>query len=120
MGIQAMKHAALLQAWSGRIAECRSSGKTVKAWCEAEGVSIKTYYYWEKRIVAETSQQANLPVTTQGSMLMRVNPETLPDEDTVSSEVRFTIRHVESAIILPIGSNVETIADLVKALNRHA
>ena len=29
MGVQAMKHAALLQAWSGRIAECRSSGKTV-------------------------------------------------------------------------------------------
>ena len=37
MGVQAMKHAALLQAWSRRIAECRSSGKTVKAWCEAEG-----------------------------------------------------------------------------------
>lgn len=37
MGVQAIKHAALLRAWSGRIAECRSSGKTVKAWCEAEG-----------------------------------------------------------------------------------
>ena len=120
MGIQAMKHAALLQAWSGRIAECRSSGKTVKAWCEAEGVSIKTYYYWEKRIVAEASRQANLPVTTQGSKLMRVNPETLSDGNTVNSEACFTIRHGESAIILPIGSNVETIADLVKALNRHA
>ena len=92
MGIQAMKHAALLQAWSGRIAECRSSGKTVKAWCEAEGVSIKTYYYWEKRIVAEASQQANLPVTTQGSKLMRVNPETLSDGNTVNSEACFTIR----------------------------
>lgn len=58
MGVQAIKHAALLRAWSGRIAECRSSGKTVKAWCEAEGVSIKTYYYWEKRIVAEASQSS--------------------------------------------------------------
>ena len=67
MGVQAIKHAALLRAWSGRIVECRSSGKTVKAWCEAEGVSIKTYYYWEKRIVAEASQEANLPVTTQSS-----------------------------------------------------
>ncbi len=120
MGIQAMKHAALLQAWSGRIAECRSSGKTVKAWCEAEGVSIKTYYYWEKRIIAEASQQANLPVTTQSSKLMRVNPETLSDGNTFNSEACFTIRQGESAIILPIGSNVETIADLVKALNRHA
>ena len=119
MGVQAMKHAALLQAWSGRIAECRSSGKTVKAWCEAEGVSIKTYYYWEKRIVAEGSQQANLPVTTQSSMLMRVNPETLSDEDTGSREACFTIRHGKSTITLPNGSSIETIADLVKALNRH-
>ena len=107
MGVQALKHAALLQAWSGRIAECRSSGKTVKAWCEAEGVSIKTYYYWEKRIVAEAGQEANLSVTTQSSMLMRVSPETL------------SIRHGKSTIALPTGSSVETIADLVKALNRH-
>lgn len=61
MGVQAIKQAALLRAWTGRIAECRSSGKTVKAWCEAEGVSIKTYYYWEKRIVAEASQEVSIP-----------------------------------------------------------
>ena len=120
MGVQAIKHEALLQAWSSRITECRTSGKTVKAWCEAEGVSIKTYYYWEKRIVAEANQQANLPATTQGSILMRVNPETLSDGDTGRSEAYFTIRHGDSAIILPAGSSVETIADLVKALNRHA
>ena len=119
MGVQAMKHAALLQAWSGRIAECRSSGKTVKAWCEAEGVSIKTYYYWEKRIVAKASQQANLPATTQGSVLMRVGPEMLSGREVGSSDACFTIRHGKSAITLPVGSSVETIADLVKALNRH-
>ena len=50
MGVQVMKHATLLQAWSRRIAEYRSSGKTVKAWCEDEGVSIKTYYYWGKEL----------------------------------------------------------------------
>ena len=119
MGVQAMKHAALLQAWSGRIAECRSSGKTVKAWCEAEGVSIKTYYYWEKRIVAEASQLSNLPMADQGGLLMRLNPETLTDGDAGGSDTCFTIRHGESIITLPGGSGVEIIADLVKALNRH-
>ena len=120
MGVQAMKHAALLQAWSGRIAECRSSGKTVKAWCEAEGVSIKTYYYWEKRIVAEASQHANFPGRTQESLLVWVNPETLSCGDAGSSEACFTIQHGKSTITLPVGSSVETIADLVKALNRYA
>lgn len=53
-------------------------------------------------------------------MLMRVNPEMLSDGNTVNSEACFTIRHGESTITLPTGSSVETIADLVKALNRHA
>ena len=120
MGVQAMKHAALLQAWSGRIAECRSSGKTVKAWCEAEGVSIKTYYYWEKRIVAEASQQANLPAPIQGGLLMRVNPDTMPSDESVTGRSDITIRHGESIISLPAGISTEAVADLVKALNRYA
>ena len=93
--------------------------KDSKSMVRSRRVSIKTYYYWEKRIVAEASQEANLPVTTQSSMLMCVNPETLPDEDTDSREACITIRHGKSNISLPTGSSVETIADLVKALNRH-
>ena len=38
MGVQAMKHAALLQEWSGRIAKCRSSKMSVKAWCSEQGI----------------------------------------------------------------------------------
>ena len=94
--------------------------KDGKSMVRSRRVSIKTYYYWEKRIVAEASWQANLPVTTQSSMLMRVNPETLSDEDTGSGEACFTIRHGKSTITLPTGSSIETIADLVKALNGHA
>ena len=47
MEVQAIKHEALLQEWTARFAECRSSGMTVRAWCEAQGLSIKTYYYWD-------------------------------------------------------------------------
>ena len=31
MGMQAMKHAALLQEWSMKITECRSSGMSIRA-----------------------------------------------------------------------------------------
>ena len=65
------------------------------------------------------SQEANLPVITRSSMLMRVNPERLSEEDTGSREACITIRHGKSTIALPTGSSVETIADLVKALNCH-
>ena len=120
MGVQAMKHAALLQEWSARIAECRTSGKSVKVWCNEQGIPIKTYYYWEKKFVTEAIQQVSLPAFRQAGMLMQINPDTLPngDADCIGQEI--TIRHGESVITLPAASSAEAVADLVRALNRHA
>ena len=120
MGVQAMKHAALLQEWSSKIAECRSSGMTVKTWCAEQGIPIKTYYYWEKRFVTEATQQHSLPAPTQAGMLMRVNPDTLPSGNVNANGAGITIRHGESVITLPARSSAEDVAELVKALNRHA
>ena len=120
MGVQAMKHAALLQGWSARIRECRTSGKSVKAWCSEQGIPIKTYYYWEKKFVTEATQQLSLPAPTQAGLLMRVNPDTMPGNDVADIGSGVTIRHGESIISLPVESSAEAIADLVKALNRHA
>ena len=82
MGVQAMEHAAMLQEWSGRIAECRSSGKTVKAWCAQQGIAIKRYYYWEKRFVEEATRQMSLSVPAQAGQLIRINPDTKPGDDS--------------------------------------
>jgi len=120
MGVQAMKHAALLQEWSARIAECRSSGKSVKAWCSEQGIPIKTYYYWEKKFVTEAIQQVSLPAPRQARLLVRVNPDAMPGSDMSDVGSGITIRHGESVITLAAGSSAEAIADLVKALNRHA
>ena len=115
-----MKHAALLQEWSSKIAECRSSEMSVRAWCAEHGIPIKTYYYWEKRFVTEATQQFNLPAPTQTGLLMRVNPDILPSGDADRLEQGITIRHGDSVITLPAGSSAEAVAELVKALNRHA
>ena len=120
MGVQAMKHAALLQEWSGRIAECRSSKKSVKAWCSEHGIPIKTYYYWEKKSVTEATQQLSLPAPTQAGILMRINPDALPSSDVADIGSGVTIHHGESIITLPARSSAEAVADLVKALNRDA
>jgi hypothetical protein len=120
MGVQAMKHAALLQEWSARIAECRTSGKPVKAWCSEQGIPIKKYYYWEKKFVTEAIQQFNLPAPGQVGLLMRVNPDAMPSSDVADVGSGIIIHHGESVIALPAGSSMEAIADLVKALNRHA
>ncbi len=120
MGVRAIRHAALLQEWSTKIAECRSSGMSVKAWCGKQGIPVKRYYYWEKQFVAEATQHLSLPAPAQAGMLMRVNPDTLPSGDANAIGSGITIRHGESVITLPAGSSAEAVAELVKALNRHA
>ena len=119
-GVQGLKHAAKVQEWSVRIAECRSSGIGVKAWCREHGIALKTYYNWEREIVREATQQYALPAPAQGDMLIRVNPDAMPGGGTVAVESDITIRHGESIITLPAGSSAEAVADLVKALNRYA
>ena len=120
MSVQELKHAAKLQEWSEKVAECRSRGIGVKAWCAEQGIALKTYYNVEKQIVKAATQQYALPAPAQGGLLMRVNPEILQDDDAKSNGTGITIHHGESIIMLPAGSSTEAIADLVKALNRHA
>lgn len=119
-GVQELKHAAKVQEWSARVAECRSSGIGVKAWCREHGIALKTYYNWERQIVKEATHQYALPAPAQGDMLIRVNPDAMPGGGTVAIESEITIRLGESIITMPAGSSAEAVADLVKALNRHA
>lgn len=121
-GVQEMKHAAKVQEWSVRIAECRGSGLGVKAWCREQGISLKTYYNWERVIVKEATRQLALAAPaapTSAGMLVEVDPSTMPNGNECIIEAVVTIRHGGSEITLPAGSSAEMIAELVKVLNRH-
>ena len=119
-GVTELKREVMLRKWSARIAECRGSGKAVKEWCAEQGISVQTYYRWEKRFVEKATQHLSLPAPTQAGLLMRINPETMPGDETGTVGSCITIRHGASVITLPAGSSAESVAELVKALNRHA
>lgn len=118
-GVQELKLAVRMQEWSVRIAECRNSGMSVRAWCNEQGISVQTYYRWEKRFVEKATRQLSLPAPTRAGLLMRINPETMPSDEMNTVGSCITIRHGESVITLPAGSSAEAVADMVKALNRH-
>ncbi len=46
-------HERNLKLWIFRIRDCRASGQKVSCWCEHNGVGIKTYYYWMRKIKRE-------------------------------------------------------------------
>ena len=45
--------------WTERVAACRSSGKSVRQWCQENGIAEKTYYYWQRRIFELTKTRAD-------------------------------------------------------------
>ena len=119
-GVTELKREVMLREWSVRIAECRNSGKTVKEWCAEQGISVQTYYRWEKRFVEKATQQLSVPASPQAGLLMRINPENMPGDEVNTISSCITIRHGESVITLPAGSSADAVADLVRSLNRHA
>ena len=55
--------------WKERIAACRSSGQTVAEWCSSNGISSKTYYRWERKLLREARQE--LCCTRQPQLIQR-------------------------------------------------
>ena len=92
------KHESYLQLWRGRVMECRSSGKSIAVWCKENGINIKTYYFWQKRVWDKEAQtliqsgQNQLP-QPQAVQFAQVNlgMETSSDADIVIRKDDWTV-----------------------------
>ncbi len=49
-GLQRLDKMQRQELWSQRIAACRKSGLGVHKWYEGQGLSGKTYYYWQRKL----------------------------------------------------------------------
>ena len=57
MSIQSAERQHRLQEWSRKVADCRQSGKSVKRWCEENGITLKTYYRWQQKVFSAMIEQ---------------------------------------------------------------
>ena len=97
--IQTLKNQMTLKNRTQEVAECRSSGMTVSAWCELHGINVKTYYY-HLRQVRESLLTENRVVP--------LNTKNISDNiEILSGDVRIT---------LPCGCPVETLSTVLKVL----
>ena len=63
MKVQSVAHEIRLQNWKQRVKECRTSGKTVQAWCNENNINTKTYYRWQRIVCQGLSfNQPQLPM----------------------------------------------------------
>jgi hypothetical protein len=51
--VQTAKRMVQIQEWAKQINECRQSGKSVKQWCNENGMKRKTFYYRQNRVREE-------------------------------------------------------------------
>jgi hypothetical protein len=51
--MRGVKRELKLAEWTRLIHECASSGKTIKAWCEENGIARRKYNYWQRRVREE-------------------------------------------------------------------
>ena len=75
MDVQKLTHEVRLQQWSKTVKECRSSGKSIKAWCDGQNINIKSYYYWQKKVCQATCRELAM---NHPQPSIALNPASIP------------------------------------------
>lgn len=101
-------HQIHLNEWTARFSDQKSSGLTVKQWCEQNNFSINTYNYWKHILKEELACQ----------VLHDIIPITIPDSQTqivstTSTESCLANRPIRATAKLTIGDiSVEFDSDI--------
>ena len=99
--LQALNSQEKIAVWSERIAACRSSGISVKTWCEENHVSAASYYKWQKKLFSLASQ--GLPQFAE----VCVSP---------TAKISATLNLGNISVDIHSGADAETISMLLRIL----
>ncbi len=117
--IQSVKSEFRLRHWAKIIADCQASPLTVKAWCEANGICTKTYYYWLRKVRQRTLE--NLPACHND--LSKVPAESLPTFSKLEvqppangTQATVVVRLPRATIEVAPGTDQQTLEAVLLAL----
>ena len=78
-------HEARLQSWSQIVRDCCESHLNKSEWCRQNGISLKSFYYWQRRVRQSASSQApDLPAAVSPGFI-RIN-DPIQDSGDLSSD----------------------------------
>lgn len=99
--LQALNGQEKIAVWSERIADCRSSGIGVKAWCEENGIRPSSYYKWQKKLFSLAAQSA---------------PQFAEVCAAPQARISATVRMGDVSVDIHSGADAETTAMLLRIL----
>jgi hypothetical protein len=118
--VQKITHEVRLQNWSRIVTDCRSSGQTVKAWCESHHINIKTYYYWQKRVCQATCRDISITKEQNVQAMPAGKEPVFAELPTISNrnrgELAVTIHRKDIQIHIYGGADVATVETALLAL----
>ena len=103
-GIRVIKENSNLAEWSRQVEECRSSGLSVRSWCERNGIAVSTFHYRQQK-VWNALQQRNQFVEVS-----------LPANEHRNESVAATAHFGEVRANIHKGAGEATLTALVQAL----
>lgn len=114
-------HQVRLQEWAGRFAEQKTSGLTVRQWCEVNHFSFHTYNYWKHLLKEEVVDQTmpdivplSLSVLSDSGSLLETTTPNIRSIRSNNSNVQMQI----NGISIEIDSSVseEFLCKLIRAV----
>ena len=124
-----LKHRQKLVEWQEKVAACRSSGLQVRAWCSQEGISVQTYYRWEREIVGrvgtKAAQESRELSIEAGYAVEKGVPPTFVEVPAAArakvenSRLQAVIRTGRTLVEVYEGASGEVISAIIRGLN-HA
>lgn len=113
-------HQIRCEQWSRIITDCLSSGQPKKTWCQENGVSEKSFYYWQRILRNEAYiEMKQLPAPTQVALSSEppvafVELKSTKKETEVQSSFRPDIILRSGRLVLEISNTAS--AELLKQL----
>lgn len=101
-----MKSGELRRLWERRLAEYKTSGKTITAWCRDNAVTESQYHYWRRKIESQKDQQM--------VKWIAIDPDATPQEEIFPEPIAIHIRQV--TIEVKKGFDRELLQDVIKVL----
>ncbi len=106
------RHGLKFQEWTERLSRFRSSGRTVAAFCQSEGVSEASFYLWKRKLTRPTERTGQRPpdVASSGRSGNRSSAPAFQAVELVSRSPLATPS--STTVRLPRGIEIEFGSDL--------
>jgi hypothetical protein len=110
--IEEVLHNQRLNAWSQIVQACRSSGKSVSAWCIENNINEKTYYYRQRKVCAALPEtRKTIPAESQIAFA-----EVPPVWNGAASKNAITVRMRSAEIDIPNGADPRMVEIILRHL----